>query len=114
MAAATHGLEGIYESNHDLENAVLQLRHHLGEAEPGHLRSYLKWYWVCEVLALLNQVGQAFFYDWMLNGELLTYGWKFVIFLYDGYFGKDTMNPLYLLFPRTANCEWWKYGLYAF
>ena len=114
IAAATQGLEGIYESPDDLEKAVFQLRHHLGEPEPRHLRSYVKWYWVCEVFALLNQVGQACFFNWMLNGELLLYGWNFFVFLYEHYSGRDTMNPLFLLFPRTANCEWWKYGLYAF
>ena len=110
MAAATKGLESIPESNEALEKAVLQLRHHLGEAEPAHLRSYLKWYWICEILAILNQLGQAWFYNWVLNGELFSYGWNFFVFLHNNNIDKDTMSPLLLLFPRTVSCEWWRYG----
>ena len=94
----------------EIDDMVITLQHHLFDGKGRQFRTYCSNYWICETLAMLNMVIQAFIYDWILYHELYSYGWRYILYFVDYYNDKDTMNPGYLLFARTTTCERWVHG----
>lgn len=73
-----------------------------------HHRIYALKYFLCEVLCLVNVVGQMYFMDWFFDGEFLEYGWKVIKFLQKDQ--EERLDPMIFIFPRMTKCTFHDYG----
>ncbi|XP_049311141.1 innexin shaking-B isoform X1 [Bactrocera neohumeralis] len=65
-------------------------------------------YYVCELLALINVIGQMFLMNRFFDGEFLQFGWKVIKYMEDDQ--EDRMDPMIYIFPRMTKCTFFKYG----
>lgn len=65
-------------------------------------------FFLCEVLNLVNVVGQIFFIDVFLDYEFSTYGMR--VFEYSGLEVEDRPDPMAVVFPKVTKCTFHKYG----
>ncbi|XP_046398954.1 innexin shaking-B-like isoform X2 [Ischnura elegans] len=65
-------------------------------------------YYLCELLALLNLVGQMFLMDRFFDGAFLTYGLEVIEFMDSDQ--EDRIDPMIIIFPRMAKCTFHKFG----
>lgn len=65
-------------------------------------------YVLCEVLNLVNVVGNIFFIDRFLNGAFLNYGTR--VIKYSNMDQEDRADVLIEVFPRMTKCTFHKYG----
>lgn len=63
---------------------------------------------ICEVLNLVNVIGQIFFMDFFLDGEFSTYGRDVVRFTEMEPEERD--DPMSRVFPKVTKCTFRKYG----
>ncbi|XP_076246135.1 innexin family member shaking B isoform X1 [Calliopsis andreniformis] len=66
-------------------------------------------YYLCEVLALLNVVGQMFLMNRFFDGAFLTFGIDVLRFLESDQ--EDRVDPMIYVFPRMTKCTFYKYGV---
>ncbi|TRY79199.1 hypothetical protein TCAL_05994 [Tigriopus californicus] len=65
-------------------------------------------YFFCELLALINVIGQLLLLDRFLDGTFLTFGIEVISFaLRDN---EDRVDPLIYVFPRMTKCTFHKFG----
>lgn len=62
----------------------------------------------CELLNLVNVIGQMFLIDWYLDHEFSTYGWDVLNYIHMDQ--DERMDPMSELFPKMAKCTFYKYG----
>lgn len=63
---------------------------------------------ICEVLNLINVIGQMLFIDFFLDGEFSTYGREVVRFTEME--PEDRVDPMSRVFPKVTKCTFRKYG----
>lgn len=73
-----------------------------------HNNSYYFKFVFCEMLNLINVVGQMFLIDWFLNFEFSTYGLD--VFNYTESNQNERIDPISNVFPTIAKCSFSKYG----
>ncbi|KAI1293482.1 Innexin inx1 [Halotydeus destructor] len=76
-----------------------------------HLRNHRLYafkYFICEVLCLVNVVGQMYFTDWFFQGEFMQYGLDVV--RYSQRDQEDRIDPMIYVFPRMTKCTFHSYG----
>jgi hypothetical protein len=83
------------------------LSHYLQETLHTHGRLALV-YIACEVLNLVNVVGNIFFIDKFLNGAFLDYGTR--VIQYSSMDQEDRDDVLIEVFPRMTKCTFHRYG----
>ncbi|KYQ57516.1 Innexin shaking-B [Trachymyrmex zeteki] len=66
-------------------------------------------YYLCEVLALLNVIGQMFLMNRFFDGAFLTFGIDVLRFLESDQ--EDRVDPMIYVFPRMTKCTFYKYGV---
>ncbi|KAI4501258.1 hypothetical protein M0802_003631 [Mischocyttarus mexicanus] len=66
-------------------------------------------YYLCEVLALLNVIGQMFLMNRFFDGAFLTFGIDVLRFLESDQ--EDRVDPMIYVFPRMTKCTFYKYGI---
>ncbi|XP_036139293.1 innexin shaking-B isoform X1 [Monomorium pharaonis] len=66
-------------------------------------------YYLCEVLALVNVIGQMFLMDRFFDGAFLTFGIDVLRFLESDQ--EDRVDPMIYIFPRMTKCTFYKYGV---
>ncbi|KAJ9577533.1 hypothetical protein L9F63_005906, partial [Diploptera punctata] len=66
-------------------------------------------YYFCELLALINVVGQMFLMDRFFDGEFMRYGIEVINFSQTDQ--EDRVDPMIYIFPRMTKCTFFKYGL---
>lgn len=66
-------------------------------------------YYLCEVLAFLNVVGQMFLMNRFFDGAFLTFGIDVLRFLESDQ--EDRIDPMIYVFPRMTKCTFYKYGV---
>ncbi|XP_028981743.1 innexin shaking-B [Diachasma alloeum] len=66
-------------------------------------------YYLCEVLALLNVVGQMFLMNRFFDGAFLTFGIDVLRFIESDQ--EDRVDPMIYVFPRMTKCTFYKYGV---
>ncbi|XP_031635718.1 innexin shaking-B isoform X3 [Contarinia nasturtii] len=66
-------------------------------------------YYVCELLALLNVVGQMFLMNKFFDGEFMTFGLDVIAHMEADQ--EDRMDPMIYIFPRMTKCTFYKYGV---
>ncbi|CAG5095240.1 Similar to shakB: Innexin shaking-B (Aedes aegypti) [Cotesia congregata] len=66
-------------------------------------------YYLCEVLALVNVIGQMFLMDRFFDGAFLTFGIDVLRFLESDQ--EDRIDPMIYVFPRMTKCTFYKYGV---
>lgn len=63
---------------------------------------------ICQILNLINVIGQIFFINYFLGGDFLTYGVDVLHYM----FGKSIkFNPMLRIFPNFAHCSVNMYGI---
>ena len=73
-----------------------------------HHSTYVMQFVCCQILNLLNVVGQMFFTDLFLGYEFTTYGLRVVQFT--DMDQEDRPDPMALVFPKMTKCTFHKYG----
>ncbi|XP_046591941.1 innexin shaking-B isoform X1 [Neodiprion lecontei] len=66
-------------------------------------------YYLCEVLALINVIGQMFLMNRFFDGAFLTFGIDVLRFLESDQ--EDRVDPMIFVFPRMTKCTFYKYGV---
>ncbi|XP_063235959.1 innexin shaking-B isoform X1 [Bacillus rossius redtenbacheri] len=66
-------------------------------------------YYLCELLALANVVGQMFLMNRFFDGEFLTFGIDVISFMEDD--DENRVDPMIYIFPRMTKCTFYKYGV---
>ncbi|XP_044730114.1 innexin shaking-B isoform X2 [Chrysoperla carnea] len=66
-------------------------------------------YYFCELLALINVVGQMFLMDRFFDGEFMKFGIKVIEFMESDQ--EDRIDPMIFIFPRMTKCTFYKYGV---
>jgi len=62
----------------------------------------------CELLNLVNIIGQMFLMDAFFGGQFTTYGWDVVTL--SGMDMEDRIDPMAKVFPKMSKCTFHKYG----
>jgi len=65
-------------------------------------------FFLCEVLALINVIGQIYFTDRFLGYTFTTYGWDVVTL--NNMDPEERADPMNIVFPKVAKCTFHKYG----
>lgn len=65
-------------------------------------------FFLCEILSLINVIGQIYFTDFFLGYEFSTYGWD-VLSVTAGN-PEDRADPMNMVFPKVTKCTFHKYG----
>merc|ERR1712241_387248 len=65
-------------------------------------------FFLCEILALFNIVGQIYFTDRFLGYQFTSYGWD-VLSVTAGN-PEDRADPMSIVFPKVTKCTFHKYG----
>nr|CAI5825059.1 unnamed protein product [Callosobruchus analis] len=66
-------------------------------------------YYFCEVLALVNVVGQMFLMNRFFDGAFLMFGFDVISFVNSDQ--EDRIDPMIQIFPRMTKCTFRKYGV---
>lgn len=65
-------------------------------------------FFLCELLNLVNVIGQIFFIDFFLDGEFTTYGSE--VLRFTEMEPEQRMDPMSRVFPKVTKCTFHKYG----
>ncbi|XP_049821531.1 innexin shaking-B isoform X2 [Aethina tumida] len=66
-------------------------------------------YYICEVLALINVVGQMFLMNRFFDGAFLMFGFEVIAFMNSDEENRE--DPMIQIFPRMTKCTFHKYGV---
>jgi len=91
----------------DRTSRVLFIKKYFKESTKSHAGYAIKFF-LCEVLALVNVLGQIYFTDKFLGNEFTTYGWD-VLTVTAGN-PEDRADPMNVVFPKVTKCTFHKYG----
>ena len=88
-----------------LQNHVKRLRQHIFNQDQRFLVSYLIWYWIANLLAVVNLIVTSLYCNWMLNYELFPYGVSYLNYMRGSPMpGTNDMNPIEYYWPPTTLC----------
>ncbi|XP_019871472.1 innexin inx2 [Aethina tumida] len=74
-----------------------------------HLQNFYAFrFFICEILNLINVIGQIFFMDFFLDGEFSTYGRD--VLRFTEMEPEDRSDPMAKVFPKVTKCTFRKYG----
>ena len=105
IASATKGMNKLPTNPEALQNNVKRLRQHIFNRDQRTLVSYMTWYWLAEILAVLNLIIISFFCNWMLDFQLFPYGIHYLNYMRGSpYPGTDGVNPILYYWPPTTLC----------
>ncbi|XP_037915276.1 innexin shaking-B isoform X2 [Hermetia illucens] len=65
-------------------------------------------YYICELLSLINVIGQMFLMNKFFDGEFLRFGLEVIAYMDADQ--EDRMDPMIYIFPRMTKCTFFKYG----
>jgi len=65
-------------------------------------------FFMCEILCLLNVIGQIYLTDRFLGYSFSTYGWD--VFTLNNMNPEDRPDPMNVVFPKVTKCTFFKYG----
>ena len=74
----------------------------------GHHDWYAARFFMCEILAFLNVIGQMFMLDKFFDGEFMNYGLEVIDFHQMDQ--EQRVDPMIRIFPRVTKCRFFKYG----
>ncbi|XP_055613319.1 innexin shaking-B isoform X4 [Uranotaenia lowii] len=66
-------------------------------------------YYICELLSLINVIGQMFLMNRFFDGEFMTFGLDVITHMEADQ--EDRMDPMIYIFPRMTKCTFYKYGV---
>merc|ERR1719486_1274010 len=91
----------------DRTKRVFFIKRYFQESTKSHAGYAIKFF-LCEVLALINVVGQIYFTDKFLGNEFTTYGWDVLSMTFGDPEGRS--DPMNMVFPKVTKCTFHKYG----
>ncbi|XP_013793461.1 innexin shaking-B-like [Limulus polyphemus] len=94
-------------SDEELRKKTADLTHYILKHR-GHHKYYAFKYFLCELLCLMNVIGQFYLLDLFLDGRFFTYGFELMQFSQRDQ--KDVVDPMTSAFPRMTKCEFHVYG----
>ncbi|CAO1416544.1 unnamed protein product [Diamesa serratosioi] len=66
-------------------------------------------YYGCELLSLINVIGQMFLMNKFFDGEFMTFGLDVIRHMEADQ--EDRLDPMIYIFPRMTKCTFYKYGV---
>ncbi|XP_072398332.1 innexin shaking-B isoform X1 [Diabrotica undecimpunctata] len=66
-------------------------------------------YYFCEILSLINVIGQMFLMNRFFDGAFLMFGFEVLSFINSDQ--EDRIDPMIQVFPRMTKCTFQKYGV---
>jgi len=69
---------------------------------------YATWYYICEMLNLVNVIAQMMFLNYFFEDEFRQYGLD--IFRFTAMDPRERGDPMSQIFPKVAKCSFEKYG----
>lgn len=91
------------EKEYDIEAVVSYFMRHRSQHQ-----SYATRFFICEVLNLVNVMGQIFFINKFLGGMFTTYGTQVIRFLNED--PEVRYDPMTMIFPKMTKCRFHRYG----
>uniref|UniRef100_A0A023F3Q9 Innexin n=1 Tax=Triatoma infestans TaxID=30076 RepID=A0A023F3Q9_TRIIF len=70
--------------------------------------TYAVRYWICEVLCLVNIIGQLYLMNKFFGGEFMSYGLRVMTFSDTPQ--EERVDPMVYVFPRVTKCTFHKFG----
>ncbi|XP_014254652.1 innexin inx1 [Cimex lectularius] len=70
--------------------------------------TYAMRYWFCEVLCLVNIIGQLYLMNTFFDGEFMSYGLRVMSFSEETQ--ENRVDPMVYVFPRVTKCTFHKFG----
>ena len=105
MACATKDMDKLPTNPETIQNHVKKLRHNIFNRNKRTLVSYLSWYCIIEILAVLNLIAISLFCNWMLDYQLFYYGISYFNYMRGSpYPGTNDVNPILYYWPSTTLC----------
>ena len=105
IASATKGMDKLPTNPETLQNHVKRLRQHIFNRDHRTLVSYMTWYWIAEIVAVLNLICISFYCNWMLDFELFPYGISYFNYMKGSTFQEtNDVNPILYYWPPTTLC----------
>ena len=101
MADTTKDMNKLPANNTVTQKHIEKLQQHVFNRDPRTFTSYLSWYVIAEILALLNIIVLALLCNWMYNYELYPYGIRFYHYMV----GNADVNPMLYHFPKSTRCS---------
>jgi len=86
---------------------VMAIKKYFKETTKTH-GGYALNFFLCEILAFVNVIGQIYFTDRFLGYQFTTYGWD-VLSVTAGN-PEDRSDPMNVVFPKVTKCTFHKYG----
>lgn len=74
----------------------------------GHHNGYMYQFVFCEILNLINVIGQMYLMDYFLGGEFSTYG--FDVLKFTNLDSEMRIDPMERVFPKVTKCTFNSYG----
>ncbi|GFT46215.1 innexin shaking-B [Nephila pilipes] len=116
MKTLTRDFNNLLLPEKELNKKVSALSRYLVKSWSTH-SAYVGQYFFCELLSLINVMGQFFILDTFFDGKFYDFGVKIVDFytshnyIHGANQTQDIMgNPMIMLFPRMTKCLFRKYG----
>jgi len=98
----------IYEIKKDeRQDQVMKIKKYFKDSGRTH-GNYALNYFFCELLALLNVLGQMYFTDRFLGYQFTTYGFDVLSVTVGN--PEDRSDPMNVVFPKMTKCTFHKYG----
>merc|ERR1719166_459533 len=91
----------------DRTSRVEFIKTYFQESMKSHAGYAVKFF-LCEVLALVNVIGQIYFTDMFLGYQFSSYGWD-VLSVTAGN-PEERADPMNIVFPKVTKCTFHKYG----
>jgi len=86
---------------------VMFIKKYFNESTKSH-GGYAINFFLCEILAFVNVIGQIYFTDKFLGNQFSTYGWDVLTITASD--PSDRADPMNMVFPKVTKCTFFKYG----
>ena len=103
LSCATKDMDRLPPNPDTLQNHVKRLRQNIFNRNHKTLVSYLAYYWISELLALINIVFIFSLCHWILDYQLISFGLSYFKYLC-GYENPADINPILYFWPPTTLC----------
>lgn len=97
---------GVFSHTEKIQKKRLLVDYLVGSR--GHHDWYAGRYFLCEILAFCNVVGQMFMLDRFFEGEFLNYGLEVLEFHQMDH--EERIDPMIRIFPKVTKCKFYMYG----
>ena len=105
LSCATKDMDRLPTNPDTLQNHVKRLRQNIFNRNHKTLVSYLTYYWISEIFALVNLTIIFWLCNWIMDYQFISFGLSYFKYLW-GYENPDAndINPILYFWPPTTLC----------